>query len=144
MCPENEAARLLPREHQPAMLMLDCSEYFPFVVKKWKNWRHTDIRASDSQFIAEAGVLWPFCYLSHASPPLRHVCLRLATWCHVMTGEKIHTATNTDTRQWHFLSFFRPIKWFFFPPNVIILNDVETSRVSRTVCGAFQLNLPPH
>lgn len=115
MCPENEAARLLPREHQPAMLMLDCSEYFPFVVKKWKNWRHTDIRASDSQFIAEAGVLWPFCYLSHASPPLRHVCLRLATWCHVMTGEKIHTATNTDTRQWHFLSFFRPIKLFFSP-----------------------------
>lgn len=114
MCPENEAARLLPREHQPAMLMLDCSEYFPFVVKKWKNWRHNDIRASDTVYS------WSRCFVTFLLPVARIAtsasCLSQISYLMSRDdrGENTHSK-NTDTRQWHCLSFFRPIKWFFCP-----------------------------
>lgn len=75
----------------------------------------SDAQAPDSQFTPKASVFRPCWYLSHALPPLPHVCLRLATCCHIMTEEKIHTDTNTDIQRWHFSSFFRPIQWFILP-----------------------------
>lgn len=85
-----------------------------------------------TQFIPAASVFGSVWYLSHASPPPPHVCLRLVTCCHTLTGEKIHTDTKTVAQQWHFL-FLDQLSEIFSPKS--------PSRVARRVCGAFSASL---